>query len=90
MKEDEDFKDVLERRSMAALAFMKADASAKLRRALLRRHVALKHDLSIGQRCYYWREGEPNEHIKNKWKGPAVVVFKEMRQDESGPRIYWI
>eukprot|EP00959_Pyramimonas_sp_CCMP1952_P453994 9469202-Pyramimonas_sp.AAC.1 len=49
MKEDEDFKDVLERRSMAALAFMKADASAKLRRALLRRHVALKHDLSIGQ-----------------------------------------
>ena len=23
-------------------------------------------------------------------KGPAIAVFKEMTQDESGPRIYWI
>eukprot|EP00959_Pyramimonas_sp_CCMP1952_P160067 3347806-Pyramimonas_sp.AAC.1 len=82
MKEDEAFKDVLERRSMAALAFMQADASDKLRRALLRRHVALKHGLSIGQRCYNWREGKTNKLTKNKWKGPAVVVFEEMRQDE--------
>ena len=35
---------MLERRSSAASAFMKADASARLRRALQRRRVALKRD----------------------------------------------
>eukprot|EP00959_Pyramimonas_sp_CCMP1952_P088991 1862072-Pyramimonas_sp.AAC.1 len=56
MKEDEDFENVLEPRSTAISAFMKVVASAKLRRALPRRRVALKRDLAIGQRRYFWRE----------------------------------
>eukprot|EP00959_Pyramimonas_sp_CCMP1952_P316021 6614210-Pyramimonas_sp.AAC.1 len=90
MKEDEDFKNELGRRPMAASAFVKVDASAKIRRALPRRDAALKRDLATGQRGYCCREGKTNKLIKNKRKGPAIAIFKEMRQDESGPRIYWI
>ena len=47
---DESFQEHMRRRQLAMIYFIKADASARLQRALLRRHVALKHDLYVGQR----------------------------------------
>ena len=44
----------------------------------------------MSQRRYQWGEGETDKPIMNKWNGGAIAVFKEMRQDESGPRIHWV
>ena len=52
---DEDFAAELRRRISARQAFIKADADARIRRALLRRHRILRCPLQVGQKAYYWR-----------------------------------
>jgi hypothetical protein len=54
--EDDDFASMLDKRQSARVAFIRADADARLRRALLRRHRAIKTPLVVGQLCFYWRE----------------------------------
>ena len=59
---DPDFEDELRRRASARVAFMKADADAKLRRALLRRHRAMRMPLVVGQKCYFGGPPEPRDY----------------------------
>ena len=48
--DDDIYKEICQKREAAQAAFLKADASSKLRRALLRRHVTYQRELVVGQR----------------------------------------
>lgn len=86
---DPEFAEELERRQTAKLAFMKADADSRIRRALLRRHRLLRAPLAIGTICYFWREAGVPRLQKSKWRGPATVIMREDNQD-GRPLCYWI
>ena len=60
-----------------------------LRRALLRKYTGQQSILATGDRCYYWRDGTA-AGSKLRWKGPAIVVMREV--SDAGPHadIYWI
>ncbi len=72
----------------ARTACMEADADARLRRALLRRHRALPTPLAVGQTYFYWRVAGAPRLQKNRWRGPATVVMCE-DDAESKPLTYW-
>ena len=86
---DPEFGEEVQKRYAARMAFMKADADARVRRALLRRHRALKAPLVVGQICYFWREAGAPRLQKNRWKGPATVVMREDNH-EGKPTCYWL
>ena len=83
------FEDELLKRTTAKLALVQADADNKLRRALLRRYAGTNTPLEVGQKCYFWRDAKASDLVKIRWKGPAVVVMKEV-DDENKPRVYWL
>ena len=69
---------------------MRADADARIRRALLRRHRALRMPLVVGQKAFYWRMSGVPRLQKNRWRGPAVVVMREDAPETGRPMTYWI
>ena len=74
---------------MASDAVNKANIDSRLRRALLRKYTGQQSILATGDRCYYWRDGTA-AGSKLRWKGPAIVVMREV--SDAGPHadIYWI
>eukprot|EP00435_Cladocopium_sp_Y103_P020778 s1772_g5.t1 len=72
------FRLALERRSSARKAFIDADNSSSLRRALLRRSRPLRGPYEIGDLVLYWRrKGSNLKRERGRWFGPASVVAVE-------------
>ena len=85
----ESFEAELSKRAVAKMAIVQAETDQKLRRALLRKYAGTNVQLSPGQKCYYWRDGQAGSLVKIRWKGPAVVILRE--DGENGlAKIYWI
>ncbi len=71
------------------MARKKADADARLRRALLRRHRVLRMPLAVRQLSFYWRIAGAPRLLKKRWRGPAIFLTRE--DDAQGkPHTYWI
>ncbi|CAL1129202.1 unnamed protein product [Cladocopium goreaui] len=76
--ESEAFRASLERRSSARRAFIEADNSSSLRRALLRRTRPMRGPFEIGDLVLYWRRRGANlRRDRGRWYGPASVVAVE-------------
>ena len=72
------FRAGLELRASARRAFIDADNSSSLRRALLRRSRPLRGPFEIGDLVLYWRRKGPNmRRERGRWFGPASVVAVE-------------
>ena len=71
------FERVLEKRSTAKQALVKADTDQRLRRALLRRYAGSNTLLEPGQACFYWRDARHADLVKIRWLGPATVILRE-------------
>ena len=79
------FRQSLERRSIARKAFIDADNSSSLRRALLRRSRPLRGPYEVGDLVLYWRRKGANlKRERGRWFGPASVVAVE------GNRNVWL
>ena len=79
------FRLALERRSCARKAFIDADNSSSLRRALLRRSRPLRGPYEVGDLVLYWRrKGSNLKRERGRWFGPASVVAIE------GTRNVWM
>ena len=83
------FEDELLRRTTAKMALIQSDADQKLRRALLRKYSGTNVPLEVGQTCFFWRDAKAADLVKIRWKGPALVVMKEV-DEENKPKIYWL
>ena len=87
------------RRSVAAQAFLSANASRAVRATLLGRTRPERKEYQTGEWVYYWRR-DPSASItvKTHWKGPAMVCCAEPRVEQSPaddrevviPTVYWI
>ena len=88
--ENDHFQHNLECRSRAAMAFIQADASQRLRRALQRRYRLIKEKPVVGQTVYYWRSQGAGRLQKSRWRGPATVVQIERGADQDRPLCYWL
>ena len=77
----ETFEAELSKRAVAKMAIVQAETDQKLRRALLRKYAGTNVQLSPGQKCYYWRDGQA---------GSLAVVI--LREDGSNglAKVYWI
>ena len=84
------FERVLEKRSAAKQALVKADTDQRLRRALLRRYAGSNTLLEPGQACFYWRDARHADLVKIRWLGPATVIFREDDPSTGKPHLYWI
>ena len=71
------FHEMLARREAARVAFIKADHSATLRRALHARSRPDRLRFQIGDLVMFWREGKGTE--SGSWHGPAKVLMVEDR-----------
>ncbi len=86
-------------RSVAAQAFIAANASLAVRATLLARTRPERKEYQTGEWVYYWRR-DPGASItvKTHWKGPAMVCCSEPRVEQGPgderevviPTIYWI
>ena len=63
------FQQNLHRREVARQAFISADHSQKIRRAILRRSRPSRDNFHRGQWVMYWRNGQGQQ--KGGWNGPA-------------------
>jgi hypothetical protein len=68
---------VQQRRVAVGQAFIKAGSDAKLRRAFTQKFVENKEELTIGQRCWHWRDSGAGILRKVRWRGPARIVAIE-------------
>ena len=68
-------------RTAGMTAFVKADSSLWLRRALLRNHSGLTIDVAVGQRCHHWWDVRAGRLQKVLWQGPATVALKGPNSD---------
>ena len=84
------FERVLEKRSTAKQALVKADTDQRLRRALLRRYAGSNTLLEPGQACFYWRDARHADLVKIRWLGPATVILREDDPSTGKPHLYWI
>eukprot|EP00435_Cladocopium_sp_Y103_P019649 s4451_g4.t1 len=81
----EKFRQQNELRAAARSAFVHADNSDAIRRALNRQSRGVSHSWACGQLCMYWdRRKSPNMLEKGRWNGPAQIVCQESRT------IYWV
>ena len=87
---NDDFYNHLQCRARAALSFIKADASQRLRRALQRRYRSITEKPVVGQTIYYWRSQGSGRLQKSRWRGPATVVQIETSGELDRPMCYWI
>ena len=79
-----------EKRMRAACAFLKADSDAKLRRAMNQKYMEMKHEIRLGQTCYYWRIQGSGHLKKNKWRGPAVCIAHETSKETGRTMVLWL
>ena len=86
---DNTFAVRLEMRTAAATAFIQADASQRIRRALLRKAHADRREVNVGESVYYWRNAGEGNLNKARWRGPAIVTMKETSETGS-PTTYWL
>ena len=69
-----------EMRMAARMAFLHADNSQALRRALLRQSRGSEMDWKCGHLCMVWdKRKSPNMLEKGRWIGPAQVVMHESK-----------
>ena len=69
------FRESLALRSRARKAFIDADNSSSLRRALLRRSRPLRGPYEVGDWVLYWRrKGANMKREHGRWYGPACIV----------------
>ena len=67
-------------RTEARKAFIDADNSAAIRRAILRQSRGREHDWKCGELCMIWdKRKAPNMLEKGRWVGPCQVVMHETR-----------
>ena len=67
-------------RTEARKAFIDADNSQSLRRAMLRQSRGREHDWKCGELCMVWdKRKAPNMLEKGRWVGPCQVVMHETR-----------
>ena len=64
---DDEFAKIMNKRTAAAEAFLRADASERLRRALLRKFRSVQESVQVGHQCYFWREQGTRHLDKTKW-----------------------
>eukprot|EP00435_Cladocopium_sp_Y103_P018919 s1103_g4.t1 len=85
--ESEVFRDSLEMRSSARRAFIEADNSSSLRRALLRRTRPMRGPYEIGDLVLYWRRRGANmRRDHGRWYGPAAVVAELLTESGTNPQ----
>ena len=78
--EGDEFRKGLEARTRARRAFIEADNSSSLRRALLRRPRPLRDQFEPGDWMLYWRRKGGNlRRERGQWCGPARVALVESR-----------
>ena len=83
--DSEHFRRVLNIRARARQAFILADNSQSMRRAMLRRSCPMRGPFQPGQIVMYWiKRNKPNRQEVGRWHGPAKVVFQE------GQSVIWI
>jgi len=87
---NDDYYQNLKSREIAATAFIQADSSQRLRRALQRRYRRIKESPVVGQTVYYWRSQGAGRLQKSRWRGPATVVQVETSGTLDRPMCYWI
>ena len=80
--EGQRFQEQLARREAARMAFIKADHSLALRRALHARSRPNRNTFQTGELVMYWRSGKGVE--EGSWHGPARVLMTE------GANLVWI
>ena len=79
------FQEMLNKRAQARLAFVHADNSEAIRRALLRRSCPVRGPFLPGQLAMYWSKRQrPNRADVGRWCGPAKVILQE------GSSIFWV
>ena len=72
------FQQSLRLRTAARKAFIDADNSSALRRALLRRTRPLRGPYETGDWVLYWRQKGSNlRRVRGQWHGPACIVAVE-------------
>ena len=70
--ESQKFKENLEKRTLARTAFIQAENSEAIRRALLRRSCPTRGPFEPGQMVMYWiKRPRPNRSESGRWCGPA-------------------
>ena len=76
------FRQQLQRREQARMAFVHAESSEKLRRAFLRRQRPHRGSFHGGMFVMFWRPGRGEN--PGQWTGPARVIVQE------GPHVVWV
>ena len=83
--EGDAYRHSLKQRLSARKAFLEADNSSSLQRALLRRARPVRDDYETGDWVLYWRRRGGNlRRERGQWHGPARVVLIEKR------RVVWL
>ena len=83
--EAEQHRQRLELRCAARKAFLEADNSQAIRRAVLRRSTPARGPYSAGSWVLYWtKKSSPNRLAAGRWHGPAKVICQE------GQSIVWV
>ena len=83
--ESESFRRCLNIRARARQAFILADNSQSMRRAMLRRSCPMRGPFQPGQIVMYWmKRNKPNRQEVGRWHGPAKIVCQE------GQSVVWV
>ncbi len=83
--ESENFRQCLNVRARARQAFILADNSQSMRRAMLRRSCPMRGPFQPGQIVMYWmKRNKPNRQEVGRWHGPAKIVCQE------GQSVVWV
>ena len=78
-------REAMKVRTLARKAFIDADNSSSLRRAMLRRTRPMRGPFEVGDWLLYWRQKGANmRRTRGQWHGPACVVAVE------GHRNVWL
>lgn len=70
------------RRESARVAFVRADRSSALRKALHSRTRPDRNHFQVGDMIIYWRAGKGVND--GAWHGPAEIIMTE------GPNLVWV
>ena len=75
--ESEHHRQRLELRTKARQAFLEADNSQAIRRAILRRSNPMRGPFRAGDWVLYWIPKSPNRLAAGRWHGPSRVICSE-------------
>lgn len=83
--ESERFRNLLDLRSKARVAFLKADNDHAIRRALLRKSCPVRGPYEKGQLVMYWMKAPKASRLNpGRWHGPAKIICQE------SPSAVWV